>query len=99
MKTEVALLHSNYPSDLRQHIQERLDPLARFNERMTGVRAVFDLQHNEHTCELVASIVGASPLVVEARADRPQVALKHALDTLTARLKRSREKFLASKHH
>ena len=98
MKTEVALLHDDYPSGLREYVEERLSSLAKFNERMTGVRAVFDHQHNDHTVELVASIGGTNPVVVETKADSPQMALKHAVESLTRSLKRKRDKFVESKH-
>ena len=97
MKTEVALLHNDYPSNLRQYVEERLDYLEKFNERMIGVRAVFNHQHDDHTVELVASIGGCSPLVVETKAATPQLALKHAVESLAKSLKRNRTKFLDAK--
>ena len=99
MKKDVALLHNAYPSSLRDYVEQRLDGLGRFNERMTAVRAVLDHQHNDHRVELVASIGGSGPLVVEAMAHSPRLALKHALASLTTSLKRQRTKFLDSRHH
>jgi ribosomal subunit interface protein len=98
MKTEVALLHRDYPSNLRQYVEERLNPLTKFNERMTAVRAVFDRQHNNHKVELIASIGGRPPVVVETTAGTPQVAFRQALDGLVKSLKRNRTKFLDAKH-
>ncbi|MFT5830315.1 MAG: ribosome-associated translation inhibitor RaiA [Bacteroidia bacterium] len=98
MKKEVALLHHAYPPSLRDYVEQRLDGPGKFNERMTGIRAVFDHQHNDHTVELVASIGGSGPLVVETKASSPRLALKHAVASLTTSLKRHRTKFLDSRH-
>ena len=98
MNKEVALLHSAYPSSLRGYVEQRLDGLSKFNERMTGIHAVFQHQHNEHSVELVASIGGSAPLVVETKASSPQIALKHAMASLATSLKRHRTKFLDARH-
>lgn len=98
MKNEVALLHSAYPPSLRDYVERRLEGLGKFNERMTGIRAVFQHQHNDHVVELVASIGGSAPLVVETKASSPQVALKHAMASLATSLKRHRAKFLDARH-
>ena len=82
MKTEVAILHDEYPSVLRENLVGKLQNLIRFFEGTQSVRAVLDRQRDEHRVELIANVPRGGVLVVEAKADNITGALDDALDRM-----------------
>ena len=60
MKTEVAILHHEYPNAIRDHTAEKLQQLVKYYDGTVTLRAVLERQHEEHRVELVANVVGDS---------------------------------------
>ena len=79
MKTEVAILHHEYPSKIRDHVVTKLQNLVRFYEGTVSVRAVLERQHDEHRVELIANVRRGVILVVDARTDSITTALDEAI--------------------
>jgi ribosomal subunit interface protein len=84
MKTEVAILHHEYPSKIRDHVTDRLQNLVRYYDGTVSMRAVLERQHDDHRVELVANVRRGVTLVVDARAD----TIGGALDESVARMAR-----------
>ena len=82
MKTEVAILHHEYPARVRDHVAARLQSLIRFFEGTVSLRAVLERQHEEHRVELVASVRRGVVLVVDARGSSVTSALDQALERM-----------------
>ena len=92
MKTEVAILHHEYPSVIRDHVTEKLQQLVKYYDGTVSVRAVLDRQHDDHRVELVANVRKGVTLVVDAGSDSINAALDEALDRMRRVLARHKEK-------
>ena len=92
MNIEVSLLSKEYAPDLRDFVEEKLTGLDKYNERLSSIRAVLDLQHDDHTVELVAKVDGIDPMVVEQVADSAKSAVDQAADRMARALRKQREK-------
>src|SRR5262245_3229343 len=82
MKTEVAILHDDYPTRIRDHVVSKLQHLIRFFEGTISMRAVLERQHDQHRVELVANVRRGVVLVVDARRETITAALEEALDRM-----------------
>ena len=82
MKTEVAILHHEYPTSIRDHVVAKLQNLIRFYDGTVSVRAVLDRQHDDHQVELIANVRRGIVLVVQARCDTITAALDEAIDRM-----------------
>ena len=92
MKTEVANLHHEYPTHVREQVATKVQHLARFFDGTVSVRAVLERQHDVHRVELVANVRRGVVLVVDARADSIQAALDEAVERMGRVLKRHKSK-------
>lgn len=92
MKTEVAILHQEYPPEIREHVVSKLQHLIRFFEGTVSVRAVLQRQHDQHCVELVASVRRGVVLVVDARAESITGALDEAVNRMGRVLSRHKDK-------
>lgn len=92
MKTEVAILHDEYPARIRDHVASKLDSLIRFFDGTVSVRAVLDRQHDEHRVELLASVRRGVVLVVDARRENIAAALDEAVSRMGRALRKHKEK-------
>ncbi len=92
MKTEVAILHHEYPTRIREHVVTKLQHLVRFFEGTVSLRAVLERQHDEHRVELVANVRRGVVLVVDARASSITLALDEALERMGRVLERHKSR-------
>ncbi len=92
MKTEVAILHHEYPASIRDHVVAKLQHLVRFFEGTVSVRAVLERQHDDHRVELIVNVRRGVVLVVDARADSITSALDEAVDRMGRVLSRHKSK-------
>ena len=97
MKTLVAVPHHEYPAEVRDHVEDRLQHLVKFYERILSVRAVLAREAEQHRVELVAHVGHGATLVVEARGNLLDKALDEALDRMTRVLKRHKTR-LTERH-
>ena len=88
MKTLVTIPHHEYPARVREHVEEKLQHLARFFDRIVSIRALLERQSEEHRVELVANVGHGVTLVVDARAGGLEAALDEALDRMGRVLRR-----------
>lgn len=92
MKTEVAILHHEYPNKIRENVVAKLQHLLRFFEGTVSVRAVLKREHDLHCIELVACVRRGVVLVVESRAESIMAALDEAVDRMGRVLSRHKAK-------
>jgi ribosomal subunit interface protein len=92
MKAEVAILHHEYPSIIRDHVMEKLQHLVRYYDGTVSMRAVLERQHDLHRVELVANVRRGVTLVVDARGQSIQGALEEALTSMSRVLSRHKTK-------
>ena len=81
MKTLVSIPHHEYHSQVREHVEEKLQHLARFFDRIISMRALLERQAEEHRVELVANVGQGVTLVVDARGDVVLLAVRLAVET------------------
>jgi ribosomal subunit interface protein len=92
MKTEVAILHHEYPSKIRDHVTEKIQQLVRFYDGTVSMRAVLERQNTDHRVELVANVRRGVTLVIDARSDSISAALDGAIDRMSRMLARHKTK-------
>jgi len=92
MKTEVTILHHEYPQRVRSAIASKLQNLVRFYDGTVSVRAVLERQHDVHRVELVANVRRGVVLVVDARAMRIAMALDEAVARMGRVLARHKDR-------
>jgi len=79
LKTEIAILHNEYSTRVRDLVAEKLQGLARYFDGTVSIRAVLERQRDEHRVDLVAHVRRGVVLVVDARADSIMGALEEAI--------------------
>lgn len=92
MQTHVAILHHDYPAQVRDTVDTKLQQLVKFHDRIVSVRAMLERQHDEHRVELVANVGHGTVLVIDARGDAIGGALDEAVSRMERMLKRHHEK-------
>ncbi|MAE28932.1 MAG: ribosome-associated translation inhibitor RaiA [Planctomycetota bacterium] len=92
MKTEVSILHHDYPSQVRDTVEDKLQRLVKFNDRLVSIRALLEKQNDDHRVEFVANVGNGNVLVVDARSDSFGSALDEATERMTRVLTRHKTK-------
>jgi len=73
-------------------VDERLQGLSRFFDRVVSVRANLERQNEDHRVELVANVGQGSVLVADVKGDTFSKVLDEAIDRMTRQLKRHADK-------
>jgi ribosomal subunit interface protein len=84
MKTLVSVPHHEYPAEVRSHVEQKLQHLLKYYDRIVSLRAVLSRENGHHRVELVANVGHGSTLVVDAR----EVLLEGAIDGAIDRMGR-----------
>jgi ribosomal subunit interface protein len=92
MQTHVAILHHDYPAQVRDTVDTKLQQLVKFYDRIVSVRAMLERQHDEHRVEIVANVGHGTVLVVDARSDGFSGALDEAMSRMQRLLQRQHDK-------
>lgn len=92
MKTEVSILHHDYPSRYRTVVEERLSALERFHGRIVSMDARIEKDAREHHVELVANLGKNHVLVADVRRDAFGAALSEAVDRMGRQLRKHHDK-------
>lgn len=92
MQTHVAILHHDYPAQVRDTVDTKLQHLVKFYDRIVSVRAMLERQHDEHRVEIVANVGHGTVLVVDARGDGFGAALDGAISRMERLLKRQHDR-------
>ncbi len=95
MKTQVAILHNEYPTRIRDHVATKLQQLVKFYDGTVSIRAVLERQHDDHRAELIANVGRGVVLVVDARKESIHMALEDAVERMGRVLRRHKEKLKA----
>lgn len=97
MQTQVSILHHDYPTQVRNQVEQKLQHLVKFYERTVSMRALLERQADEHRVEIVANVGQGAVLVVDARAPAFASALDEALERMERLLKRHNQKHVAAR--
>ncbi|HED64067.1 MAG TPA: ribosome-associated translation inhibitor RaiA [Planctomycetes bacterium] len=92
MKTEVAILHKEYPETVRDLAVSKIEHLIRYFDGTVSIRAVLERQKEEHRVELVANVRQGVVLVVDAKETTVGAALDEAVDRMRRVLRRHKDK-------
>lgn len=92
MQTQVAILHHDYPAQVREQIEARLERLSKFHERLVSVRALLERQNEEHRVEIVANAGHGAVLVFDARSATLASAIEEAFSGMEGLLKKHNQK-------
>ncbi len=92
MKTEVAIIHHQYPAKIREHVANKLQNLVKYFEGTVSVRAVLERDHDIHRAELVANVRRGVVLVVDAKRESISMAIDEAVDRMARVLTKHKDK-------
>lgn len=92
MKTQVSILHHDYPSRYRNLIEERLVALERFHGHILTMDARVEKDARDHHVELVANLGKNHTLVANVRREGFGEALSEALDRMGRQLRKAHDK-------
>lgn len=92
MKTQVTILHHDYPTRVRDFVAQKVQGLERFHDRAISIRANLERQKEDHRVELIANVGRGAVLVADAKGDSLGTVLDEALDRMTRQLKRHHDK-------
>ena len=92
MRTQVSILHHDYPARLRDHVQDKLEGLGRFNDHITTMTARLEREGAGHRVEIVTQIAHGPTLVADVCRESFSRALEEALDRMGRSLRRSNRK-------
>ncbi|MEL6714410.1 MAG: ribosome-associated translation inhibitor RaiA [Planctomycetota bacterium] len=92
MKTEVSILHHDYPSRYRNIVEERLAALERFHGHILTMDARIEKDAREHHVELVANLGKNHTLVANVRREAFGEALSEAVDRMGRQLRKHHDK-------
>jgi ribosomal subunit interface protein len=98
MKTQVSILHHDYPARVRETVEEKLQHLLKFYERVVSIRALLERQNEHHRVEIVANVGRGTVLVADLTADSFSTALDGAVDRMVRHLKRHHDKVTRDRH-
>lgn len=94
MKTEVSVPHHEYPARVRQSVEDKLQQLLKYYDRILSIRAVLQREHEEHKIELVAHVGHGATLVVDAKDDLLDKAVDQAMQRMGRVLKRHKTRLI-----
>ena len=97
MKTLISIPHHEYPPRVREHVETKLQHLARFFDRIVSIRALLERQAELHRVELVANVGQGVTLVVDARGAGLEATLDEALERMARVLRRHKTR-LTDRH-
>lgn len=83
MKTIVSVPHHDYPAKLRDAVEQKLQSLVKYFDRIESLRAVLEREHDSHRVELVAHVGHGATLVVDSRG----ASLDEAVEDAQLRMK------------
>ncbi len=92
MKTQVSILHHDYPAGVRELVDAKLQQLVRFASDKVSLKAIVERQRDTHRVELVANVPRGPVLVADVRANGFAGALDEAVQRMSSMLKRRRER-------
>ena len=92
MRTEVSILHNDYPVGLSELVEGKLRQLQRFAHEKVALRARLERQRDTHRVEIIATVPRGKVLVADARAQVVGGALDEALSRMARLLKSSRKR-------
>jgi ribosomal subunit interface protein len=98
LKTNVSILHHDYPSGLRAHVEERLSGLERFYSKVVTMTARLERTRDDHRVELVANCGRGSVLVADVADDGIHKALDEAVDRMASQLRKLHGKLVDRRH-
>jgi ribosomal subunit interface protein len=97
MQAQVSILHHDYPARAREQVEQKLQHLVKFYDRIVSMRALLERQHEEHRVEIVAHVARGAVLVVDARSTAFTSALEEAIQRMERLLKKQNDKRMSSR--
>ncbi len=98
MKTEVSILHHDYPSRVRHTVEEKLLQLGKFCDWIISLKAMVERQNEDHRVEIVANAGGGTVLVADVKAGAFSTALDEAVERMARHLKRHHDKLTRERY-
>jgi ribosomal subunit interface protein len=98
MKTEVAILHKDYPTEIRDRVEDKLQHLVKYFDRVKSIRALLERQSEEHRVEIVSNCGRGTVLVADVNDEAFSSALDKAIARMTSQLKKHHDKVTKDRH-
>ena len=98
MKTQVSILHHDYPSRVRGRVEEKLEGLTKYFDHVISVRANLERQNEQHRVELVVNVGRGSVLVADVLGETFSGVLSEAIDRMSRQLKKHHDRLRVDRH-
>lgn len=92
MDVTITARHCTIAGSVRERAEARVARLSRYEPRMSAGHVIFEEEGSERRAEIRVAVDGAPMQVAKGDGDSFRAALDRALDRITRRLKREREK-------
>ncbi len=98
MKTNVSILHHDYPAKMRPYVEEKLAHLERFYSKVVTMTARLERVADHDRVEIVANCGNGAVLVADVAEDGIGKALDEAVDRMGRQMRKLHDKIVA-RHH
>ena len=98
MKTHVSIRHHDYPPRVRELVEDKLQHLVKYYDRVVTIRALLERDHEEDRVELVAHVGGGNVLISDAREAGLSSAIEEAIERMKRQIKRHHDKLRQDRH-
>jgi len=98
MQAHVSIRHHDYPPRVRELVEDKLQHLARYYDRVVTIRALLERDHEEDRVELVAHVGRGTVLISDAREDGLSSAIEEAIERMKRQIKRHHDKLRQDRH-
>lgn len=98
MEVRITGRHAELTSEVKDYVNDKIEPLSKFNRETRYIEVVLDEAHLKHSCEVIAHMRKGGPLVVNAEHDEVMAAVDIAHDKLEKVLRRMKEKETDRRH-
>jgi len=91
MKVNITARHFELTDELRNRVEEEVEKLTRYFDRIISANAVLAVESYRHLAEISLKVYG-STLTGTGESDQMQVSIEQAVDKLTGQLKKYKGK-------
>ena len=93
MQTNISARHGHLSPSTQERIQEKVEKLSRYFDRLTAIQVTVDLEHRENpTVELKVSVKHSEGLVATDQSGDVMSSLDGALHKIEQQIRRHKEK-------
>lgn len=98
MRVTVTARHITLPAALKEAARDKAEHLEHYFDHLTKLEVVFDKEHNDYGCEMIAHAVRGHVIVCHASKETALAALDVVVNKMERQLTKFKER-LIGRHH